>query len=138
MAAFPEIGPIPQGGTGETNRPRPHPKSGERRRVRQPLRLDRLPSPSPPQQAKIGPALRDRAPALGRDRAGFAPVAPCQRTTWTTGRGQTKTQSQMTTRGLPRSPASARKTPRMRRRRPQITYAGHLPRGGPGTPTCAK
>jgi hypothetical protein len=43
MAAFSEISPIPQGGAGETDRPRPHPKSGERRRARQPLRLDRLP-----------------------------------------------------------------------------------------------
>ena len=49
MAAFSEISPgpapgsIPQGGTGETNRPRPHPKSGEPRRLHRLLRLDRLP-----------------------------------------------------------------------------------------------
>ena len=43
MAAFSEIGPIPQGESGETNRPRPHPKSGEPRRLHRLLRLDRLP-----------------------------------------------------------------------------------------------
>jgi hypothetical protein len=48
MAAFSQTGPgpapcpIPQDGAGETNRPRPRPKSGERRRVRRPLRQDRL------------------------------------------------------------------------------------------------
>jgi hypothetical protein len=63
MAAFSEISPIPQGGTDETNRPRPHPKSGEPRRLHRLLRLDRLPlalCPSKPKAGLLGTPQLDR------------------------------------------------------------------------------
>ena len=60
-------GPIPQGGTGETNRSRPHPKSGERRRARQPLCLDHLPLALKPQsQATTRDLPRTPAPKPAR------------------------------------------------------------------------